>query len=74
MSEFQYDYVKPKNCEKAKLFYMDTDSSIVQIKTDDIYKTLQKMLKLNLIAKRWFREEIMTKYVRLRAKNLQLLN
>ena len=74
MSEFQYDDVKPKNCEKAKLSYMDTDSSIVQIKTDDIYKTLQKMLKLNLIAKRWFREEIMTKYVRLRAKNLQLLN
>ena len=74
MSEFQYDYVKPKNREKAKLSYMDTDSSIVQIKTDDIYKTLQKMLKLNLIAKRWFREEIMTKYVRLRAKNLQLLN
>ena len=29
MSEFQYDYVKPKNCEKAKLSYMDTDSSIV---------------------------------------------
>ena len=53
---------------------MDTDSSIVQIKTDDIYKTLQKMLKLNLIAKQWFREETMTKYVRLRAKNLQLLN
>ena len=25
---------KPKYVEKAKLFYMDTDSSIVQVKTD----------------------------------------
>ena len=36
--EFWYDYVKPKNGDKAKLCYMDTDSFIVYIKTDDIYK------------------------------------
>ena len=30
--------VKPKYGEKAKLCFMDTDSSIVYIKTDDIYK------------------------------------
>ena len=34
--EFQYDYVTPKYDEKAKLCYMDTDSFIVYIKTDDI--------------------------------------
>ena len=28
---------------------MDADSFIVYIKTDNIYKTLQKMLKLDLI-------------------------
>ena len=28
---------------------MDTDSSSIYIKTDDIYKTLQKMLKIDLI-------------------------
>ena len=33
-----YDYVKPKCDEKAKLCFMDTDSSIVYIKTDHIYK------------------------------------
>ena len=35
-----YNYVKPKNCEKATLCNMDTDSFIVHIKTDDIYKDI----------------------------------
>ena len=34
--EVWYDYVEPKYCEKAKSFYMDTDSSIVYIKTENI--------------------------------------
>ena len=55
MYEFWYDYVKPNYGEKTKLCYMDTDSFIVYIKTEDIYKDiaedvdLQKMLKLHLI-------------------------
>ena len=40
MYEFWYDYVKPKYGEKAKLCYMDTDSFIVHVKTDDIYKDI----------------------------------
>ena len=36
MYEFWYDYVKLKYSEKAKLYYMDTDSFIVFIKTDDV--------------------------------------
>ena len=36
MYEFQYDYVKPKYDEKVKLCYMDTDSFIIYIKTNDI--------------------------------------
>ena len=40
MYEFQYDYVKPKYGEKAKLCSMDTDCFIVQLKTDDIYKDI----------------------------------
>ena len=38
MYEFWYDYVKLKYGEKVKLCYMDTDSFIAYIKTDDIYK------------------------------------
>ena len=38
MFEFWYDYVKQKYGEKVKLYYMDTDSFVVYIKTDDIYK------------------------------------
>ena len=42
MYEFWYDYVKPKYDEKSKLCYMDTDSFIIYIKTDDIYKDIAK--------------------------------
>ena len=49
MWEFCYDYIKPKYGEKAKLYYMDTDSFLVYIKTDDIYKEIAKGLKKSLI-------------------------
>ena len=42
MYEFWYDYVKLKYYEKAKLCYMDTDSFIVYIKTDDIYRDIEE--------------------------------
>ena len=42
MCEFWYDYWKPKYCEKAKLCYMDKDSFIVYIKTNDIYNNIAK--------------------------------
>ena len=40
MYECWYDYVTPKYGEIAKLCYMVTDSFIVYIKTDDIYKDI----------------------------------
>ena len=40
--EFWYDYIKPKYGGNAKLCYMDTDSFIVHIKPDDIYKDIAK--------------------------------
>ena len=42
MYEFWYDYVKAKHEEKAKLGYMDKDSCIVYIKTEDIYSDIAK--------------------------------
>ena len=40
MYEFWYDYMKPKYCDNIKLCYMDTDSFIMHIKTDDFYKNI----------------------------------
>ena len=40
MYEFWYDYLKRKYGDNAKLCYMDTDSFIVHVKTDDIYKDI----------------------------------
>ena len=45
MYEFWHDYVKPKYGEKAKLCFMDTDSFIVYIKTDNIYKDIAEDVK-----------------------------
>ena len=38
MYEFWYDYMKPRYGNSVKLYYMDTDSFIMNIKTEDFYK------------------------------------
>ena len=38
MYEFWYDYMKPKYDNNIKLCYMDTDSFIINIKTNDFYE------------------------------------
>ena len=40
MYEFWYDYIKPKYQDRAKLCYIDTDSFIIHIKTEDFYKQI----------------------------------
>ena len=40
MHEFWYDYNKSKYQDKAKLCCMDTDSFIIQIKTEHFYKDI----------------------------------
>ena len=40
MYKFWYDYMKPKYGNRAKLCYMDTDSFIMSIKTNDFYKDI----------------------------------
>ena len=48
MYEFWYDYIKPKYQDKAKLYYMGTDSFFIHTKTEDFYKDIA-----NDVAK-WF--------------------
>ena len=40
MYEFWYDYMKPQYGDHVKLCYMDTDSFIIFIKTEDFYKDI----------------------------------
>ena len=40
MYEFRYDQIKPKCLNDAKLCYMDTDSFITHIKTDNFYEDI----------------------------------
>ena len=48
MYEFWYDYIKPKYKDKARLYYMDTDSFVMYIKTEDFYKDIASDVE------RWF--------------------
>ena len=48
MYEYWYDYIKPKYGGKAKLCYMETDSFIIHIITDDFYKDIADDVE------RWF--------------------
>ena len=41
--------MKPKYGDNVKLCYMDTDSFIMHIKTEDFYKDIANMLKKDLI-------------------------
>ena len=40
MYKFWYDYLKPKYGDKVRLCYMDTDSFIMHIKSEDFYKDI----------------------------------
>ena len=40
MYEFWYDYMKPKYTNNVKLCYMDTDSFVMNIKTNNFYKDI----------------------------------
>ena len=40
MCEFWYNYMKPKYGDNGKLCYMDTESFIMHIKTEDFYKDI----------------------------------
>ena len=48
MYEFWYEYIKPKYKEKAKLCYMDTDSFVINIFTEDFFEDI------NNDVERWF--------------------
>ena len=48
MYQFWCDYIKPKYKDKAKLCYMDTDSFVIHIFTEDFFEDI------NNDVERWF--------------------
>ena len=40
MYKFWYDFIKPKYDDKVRALYMDTDSFVINIKTNDFYKDI----------------------------------
>ena len=42
MYEFHYDYMQPKYGSKLALCYMDTDSFVYEIKTEDFYRDISR--------------------------------
>ena len=48
MYKFWYKYIKPKYGDNARLCHMDTDSFIINIKTEDFYKDIANDVE------RWF--------------------
>ena len=45
MYEFWYGYLKPKYSDKIKLCYTDTDSFVIEVKTEDSYADLSDDVK-----------------------------
>ena len=48
MYKFCYGYIKPKYSDKARLCYMDTDSFVIYIESEDFYKDIVNNVE------RWF--------------------
>ena len=42
MYEFHYDYMRSRYGSKARLCYMDTDSFVYEIETEDFYSNIAK--------------------------------
>ena len=45
MCKFYHDYLRPKFKDKMQLLYMDTDSFVLEIETDDLFKDTKDDLK-----------------------------
>ena len=48
MYEFWYDYMKPKYNDNVRSCYMDTDSFVMHIKTNDFYKDIANDVECKL--------------------------
>ena len=61
MYEFWYDYLIPKYGENVKLCYMDADSFIVHVETDDIYKDIVEYFEKIFVPSNYEIDKALTK-------------
>ena len=57
MYEFHYDYMRPKYGSKVSLCYMDTDSFVYEIDTEDFYRDIVKDVKKRFDTSRYSKNE-----------------
>ena len=57
MYEFHYDNMKPKPGSKVELYYMDTDSFVCKIETEDFYKDIAKDVEKRFDTSRYSKDD-----------------
>ena len=61
MYKFYYDYLQPRYKDKLKLLYMDTNSFVLEIATDDFYKDPTKDLKESFDTSKYHKDMVLPK-------------
>ena len=56
MYKFWYDYIKSKYGDNVKLCYIDTDSFIMHIKTEDFYKDIANNVEKVMLINQYVQE------------------
>ena len=57
MYEFHYDCMRPKYDSKVKLCYVDIDSFVYEIETEDFYRDIEKDVKKRFDMSRYSRDD-----------------
>ena len=63
MHKFWYDYLNPKYGENAKLCYVDTDSCIVHVKTEDIFKDIPEDVETSFATDHCLKNKIKSNWI-----------
>ena len=74
MYEFHYDCMRPKYDSKVKLCYVDIDSFVYEIETEDFYRDIEKDVKKRFDMSRYSRDDNRPLPIRENKKMIGLMN
>ena len=63
MHKFWYDYLNPKYGENAKRCYVDTDSCIVHVNTEDIFKDIPEDVETSFATDHCLKNKIKSNWI-----------